>query len=90
MKVTGSFNVNPGQLYQAQQKKAKEAKTQNNPSTDKVEISPEAQKLKEMVKKTISLPDIRKEQVEQLKKEVDSGSYNISAEQIAKSMLDNI
>ncbi len=90
MKVNGPSNVNPGQLYQAQQKKAKEAKTQKGVTGDKVEISLQAQKIKELTRKTASLPDIRKDQVVKIRKEIDGGTYKVSAEQIAKSMLENI
>lgn len=90
MKIKGSSPINPGQLYKVQQKKIKQLEEQTKVVKDRIEISPQAQKIKEFTRKTIALPDIRKEQVEGIMKKIDDGEYNINAEQIAKSMLENI
>ncbi len=90
MKINRPLNVNPGQLYQSQQKQAKESKAAKGSQGDKIEISNEAKKIKELVKKTSSLPDIRSNVVDDLKQRMDNGEYKVSSEDIAKSMLENI
>lgn len=90
MKINRPLNINPGQLYQSQQKQAKESKISRGIQADKIEISSEAKKIKEFVKKTSSLPDIRSDVVEGLKQKIDKGQYKVTSEDIAKSMLENI
>ncbi len=90
MKINKPYSINPGQLYQTQQKQAKELKNIKKPQSDKVEISNEAKKIKELVKKTVSLPDIRQNKVDELKSLIDNDQYVVTPEQIAKSILENI
>ncbi|MBS3969665.1 MAG: flagellar biosynthesis anti-sigma factor FlgM [Clostridia bacterium] len=91
MKINRPLSINPGQLYQSQQQKqAKESKTSRGVQGDKIEISSEAKKIKELVKKTNSLPDIRNDVVDGLKQRIDKGEYKVTSEDIAKSMLENI
>ena len=90
MNIKGPMGIRPGQLYQAQQNQTKQIKTNQKPPGDTIEISPQAKNIKTLTTKTLALPDIREEKVTAIKQQIDSGKYNISAEQIAKSMLDNI
>ncbi len=90
MKINKPYSINPGQLYQTQQKRAKEIKNIKNPQNDKVEISNEAKKIKELAKKTMSLPDIRHDKVDELKSQIEKDQYTVTPEQIVKSMLENI
>ena len=56
--------------------------------SDKVELSSEALDLKEMQIKTMSFPDIRPEKVEQIKTQLDSGTYDISPGKIAERLIE--
>jgi negative regulator of flagellin synthesis FlgM len=56
--------------------------------SDKVELSSKALDLKEMQMKTMSFPDVRPEKVEQIKMQVDSGTYNISPGEIAERLIE--
>lgn len=51
-------------------------------STDKEEIC----RLMEIVKK---MPEIHQGKVDEVKKRIESGTYNISAESVAKSIVDH-
>lgn len=55
---------------------------------DKVELSSKVLDLKEMQIKTMSFPDVRPEKVEQIKMQLDSGTYNISPGEIAERLID--
>ncbi|WP_028307528.1 flagellar biosynthesis anti-sigma factor FlgM [Desulfitibacter alkalitolerans] len=90
MKINRPSNITPGQLYQSQQKQAKESKAAKGTQGDKIEISTEAKRIKELVRKTISLPDIRNNVVDGLKQKIDKGEYKVSSEDIVKGMLENI
>ena len=56
--------------------------------SDKVELSSKALDLKEMQIKTMSFPDIRPEKVEQIKTQLDSGTYDISPGKIAERLIE--
>ena len=68
--------------------KESEKASNNIEPGDKVELSSKALDLKEMQTKTMSFPDVRPEKVEQIKMQVDRGTYNISPGKIAERLID--
>jgi negative regulator of flagellin synthesis FlgM len=56
--------------------------------SDKVELSSKALDLKKIQMKTMSFPDVRPEKVEQIKTQLDSGTYNISPAKIAERLIE--
>lgn len=71
-------------------KKAKdtETSTSNLASDDSVEISSEALNLKDMQAAAMQAPDVRAEKVAAIKTQVESGTYQISHEQLAEQMIE--
>jgi negative regulator of flagellin synthesis FlgM len=64
------------------------AKTEEKsaPQTEVVEVS--SQKLVEgAVKKTLSMPEVREEKVAEIREKIQSGNYNVSNREIARSMI---
>ena len=57
---------------------------------DKVEISPQSRDLKKMQDILAQTPDVRSEKVAALKKAVEEGRYQVSAENIAQKMIQEI
>ena len=55
--------------------------------TDKVEISEAAKEIQEVRKQLDNTPDVRSEKVEQLKNQIENGTYEIKSEEIAEKML---
>ena len=55
---------------------------------DKVKPSSAALNLKEMEIKTMSFPGIRPEKIEQVKTQLDSGTYHIAPEKIAERLIE--
>jgi negative regulator of flagellin synthesis FlgM len=55
--------------------------------TDKVEISEAAKEIQEVRKQLDNTPDVRTEKVEQLKNQIENGTYEIKSEEIAEKML---
>jgi flagellar biosynthesis anti-sigma factor FlgM len=68
--------------------KENEKASPNIASDDKVELSSKALDLKKMQTKTMSFPDVRPEKVEQIKMQVDSGTYKVSPGKIAERLID--
>jgi len=56
--------------------------------SDKIELSSKNLDLTEMQMKIMSFPDIRAEKVEQIKMQLESGTYNISPGEIAERLIE--
>jgi negative regulator of flagellin synthesis FlgM len=56
---------------------------------DQVELSTEALDLKQMQVKTMSFPDVRTEKVDQIKMQVENGTYKISPGKIAERLIED-
>lgn len=57
---------------------------------DKLEVSDKAKDFQVAMDKLKQLPDIRNEKVERLKKEVQSGTYNVEGRRIAEKIMESI
>jgi negative regulator of flagellin synthesis FlgM len=77
-KMLGSYKKNTENVYK--QGKIKQEK-------DKVEISENAREYQVAMNAYKNLPQIRKDKVEEIKKQMASGNYNPSAEEIIDSMF---
>ncbi|MDD3840301.1 MAG: flagellar biosynthesis anti-sigma factor FlgM [Clostridia bacterium] len=66
-------------------KKMGKSKTQDY--SDSVQLSDKAKAYAKAVEAFDKLPDIRKEKVERIKAQIDSGSYNIRGEQIIDKII---
>ncbi len=56
---------------------------------DAVEISGKVKDTVSITKQLKELPDVRSEKVEELKKQVESGTYNVSGKDIAEKIVKN-
>ena len=55
--------------------------------TDTVNISDAAKEIQEVRKELDNIPEVRAEKVEQLKNQIENGTYEIKSEEIAEKML---
>ena len=55
---------------------------------DKDKSSPRADEVRRYTKMAKDIPDVRQEKVEAIKKQIESGTYRISAEEVARSIID--
>ncbi|WZL73733.1 flagellar biosynthesis anti-sigma factor FlgM [Clostridiaceae bacterium 35-E11] len=78
-KILGSYRKNIDNVHK--QEKIKQEK-------DKVEISENARAFQVAMHAFKQLPHIREDKVEEIKKQIASGTYNPSAEEIVNSMFD--
>jgi negative regulator of flagellin synthesis FlgM len=56
-------------------------------NSDRLELSVQSQQISHLEELIRSTPDVREEKVQQLQKELDSGTYNVKAEKIAEKMI---
>jgi negative regulator of flagellin synthesis FlgM len=54
---------------------------------DKVQLSDQARQVKEAADTLAKLPDVREKKVQQVKMEVEAGTYNVSGQKVAMDML---
>ena len=86
MRITRSPNVNeiykPSVINKPQILSRAEEK-------DSVTISERGKEFQTALKAVMNTPDIREDKVNRIKNDIDSGNYNVSAEEIASKMVDN-
>ena len=63
------------------------AQTYQTDGSDKTEFSSEAQTLAKLSSQMGSVPDVRQDRVATLRQAIQNGTYSVSNEQIAQSML---
>jgi len=86
---------NQTQVHQNKQTQVKQdaAQTANNNAQvkhvarDSVSLTPQAQQLKEMQKKSADAPAVDQKKIDELKKAISSGEYKVDAEKLMKNML---
>ena len=76
-------NVNDKQKAENTSDKAEK----NVAKTDTVNISDAAKEIQEVRKELDNIPDVRADKVEQLKNQIEDGTYEIKSEEIAEKML---
>ena len=60
---------------------------QHHPAEDSVNLSSTSQKLEAIHKAISDLPDIRADRIAQIRQALDSGTYHVSSQQIADSIV---
>jgi len=86
---------NQTQVHQNKQTQVKQdaAQAANNNAQvkhvarDSVSLTPQAQQLKELQKKSVDAPSIDQKKIDELKKAISSGEYKVDAEKLMKNML---
>lgn len=68
--------------------KQNEEDTSSFAGDDKVELSSQAMDLKKMSQQAMSSPDVRTEKVNDIKLQVDNGTYKISTDKIAEKLIE--
>lgn len=89
MKINGSRLAKIAKHYnQRQENKSKG--TNKNKQQDQVSLSDEAQQLQGIKEDIDYSPQIRQEKVDQIKEQVKEGTYNVSGEEVAKDILNQV
>jgi len=89
VKVNGINGRFITKLYGQKQLQKKDKVEQSTGSErDTVNISAEAREIRRLVEKTLDISDVRPEKVEDLKRKIKAGEYNIPSEKLADKILE--
>ncbi len=58
-----------------------------NPDSDRLELSVRSREISRFDELIRSTPDVRESRVEQLRSEIENGTYNVKAEKIAEKII---
>jgi negative regulator of flagellin synthesis FlgM len=78
------------QQYQKSDIMKKEAETQqgiSSPLTERVDLSTKAKDIQQIKQIIDQTPDVRAEKVQEIKHQIETGSYNVNAEKVAEKMV---
>lgn len=90
MKVsnTNETTANLVDTYRTADNIKKETKTGGTfPQNEKIELSSDVKDFNQIKKAVDNIPDIREDKVQQIKKQINEGTYNVSGEKIAEKMV---
>lgn len=90
MKITNSNIRKALGAYKKQEVKennSKKAESSRLKRKDEFEISNEGKKFQAIMKKLKDTPDVRQQKIDELKARINSGSYKVDSDEIAKKML---
>lgn len=97
MKIEGNGPVEGKSLYDKVNEVDRKKDTEKNGDTkksgrdtDKISLSGRAKEISELKSLIERLPEIRTDRVEELKKAVDTGSYNIDSMKVAERILQEL
>ena len=93
MRIHRYCNPRIGKVYSrpppATQRKTSISKSRKL-GNDEVSLSPHAAEVRKFTKLAKTIPDVRQEKVESIKKQIKAGTYKVPAELVAKSIIDSI
>ncbi len=90
MKVsnTNETTANLVDAYRTADNIKKETKTGGAfPQNEKIELSSDVKDFNQIKKALDNIPDVREDKVQQIKKQINEGTYNVSGEKIAEKMV---
>jgi len=90
MKVsnTNETTANLVDAYRTAENIKKEIKTGGTfPQNEKIELSSDVKAFNQIKKALDDIPDVREDKVQQIKKQINEGTYNVSGEKIAEKMV---
>ena len=90
MKVsnTNETTANLVDAYRTADNIKKETKTGGaSPQKEKIELSSDVKDFNQIKKVLDNIPEVREDKVQQLKKQINEGTYNVSGEKIAEKMV---
>jgi negative regulator of flagellin synthesis FlgM len=70
-----------------QNARVQKAEEETQPGSDRIELSVRSREIQQVNELIRSTPDIREAKVEQVRREVENGTYNVKAELIAEKII---
>ena len=81
------LNKNVQRLDSPQQPEPTQAAGGSRPDSDRLELSVRSREISHLEELIRSTPDVREDRVNQVRSEIESGTYNIKAEKIADKII---
>jgi negative regulator of flagellin synthesis FlgM len=78
---------NVQRLEISQQSELTQKSSGEQSDSDRLELSAQSREISHLNELIRSTPDIREEKVEQIRRELESGTYNVKAEKIAEKII---
>ena len=90
MKIFGNRIENILNIYRKSGNTKKVNKTQQTKKPDQVNISNTARDCQFAINEVKKLPEIRTEKVEEIKRQIQTGTYEINADKIAEKIIESV
>jgi negative regulator of flagellin synthesis FlgM len=87
---TNPWIVNPNvQRIESSQEPERSSKsgTGQNPDPDRLELSIKSRQISHLDELIRSTPDVRESRIEEVRRQIESGTYNVKAEKIAEKIV---
>jgi len=82
-----SLNANVQRLNASQQSERAQKSDGDSSDSDRLELSVQSREFSQMQSLIQSTPDVREDRINQVRSEIESGTYNIKAEKIAEKII---
>ena len=82
-----SLNANVQRLDASQQSERAQKSDGDSSDSDRLELSVQSREFSQMQSLIQSTPDVREDRINQVRSEIESGTYNIKAEKIAEKII---
>jgi len=82
-----SLNTNVQRLESSQQSERAQKSGEERSDSDRLELSVRSREISHLDELIRSTPDVRESRIEQVRKELESGTYNVKAEKIAEKII---
>ena len=90
MKIIRDIGMDITRVYNKNKNLAAQDKKRVDKKCDTLEISEEGREIAEYVKMARDMPEVRVQKVEDIKRKLQSGNYNVSPEDLASRILEAI
>ena len=82
-----SFNNNVQRLEVSQQSERTQKSGGEHSDADRLELSVKSREISHLDELIRSTPDVRESRIEQVRRKLESGTYNVKAEKIAEKII---
>ena len=82
-----SLNKNVQRLDAAQQTERTRKGCGGQPDSDRLELSVRSREISHLDELIRSTPDVREERIEEVRRSIENGTYNVKAEKIAEKII---
>jgi negative regulator of flagellin synthesis FlgM len=89
MRIEDKISLNYDKLVNNKEKSSKNNKSDIAKKDDQVSISSQGKDILNLKSAVKNAPEIRSEQIDRIKSEIESGNYNITGKQVAEKIVNN-